>query len=295
MDNARMSFKAVLSEWMLKHSKEYSKEKLAEMLDYIFEREGLVIKESGRLYTDNPQLSLSENYKAFERVVNVLQDRNWFERYYGIKTFSGICINRNLIYGDEAVVYPYFHAATVRNGFDYSSVYYGRYEATVRVEWKEDADKMKLMKVKDNFTMTMLDAGFQVYEGVEDEAPYTVYCEPCIDVDRYLCDHSELVESGEYLDMPSNEQKERWTNAFIETFRDKGKEIAKGFIENDEFLDCITALECYDSSRERLDNAIMFADKESWGTILKAHPHLKEGLSDEELEEIKYYQYINKG
>ena len=212
MDNVRMSFKAVLSEWMLKHSKEYSKEKLAEMLDYIFEREGLVIKESGRLYTDNPQLSLSENYKAFERVVNVLQDRNWFERYYGIKTFSGICINRNLIYGDEAVVYPYFHAATVRNGFGYSSVYYGRYEATVRVEWKEDADKMKLMKVKDNFTMTMLDAGFQVYEGVEDEAPYTVYCEPCIDVDRYLCDHSELVESGEYLDMPSNEQKERWIN-----------------------------------------------------------------------------------
>ena len=74
-----------------------------------------------------------------------------------------------------------------------------------------------------------------------------------------------------------------------------GKEIAKGFIENDDFLDCITALECYDSSRESLDNAIMFADKESRGAILKAHPHLKEGLSEEELEEVKYYQYTYKG
>lgn len=282
MNTVKMAFKANVSLWRVRTSNEYKEEELSRMMDGIFRAEGLMVRESGKFYTNTPYQSMSETYKAFEKAVNKLRKETWFEKYYKDK---GICMNYDPILGDETLVYPYFKSAYYRSTRGELSTYFTYYiddytnlHAPICVNWRENYDKEILKEVKENFMKSMVNAGFQIYDG---GTGYTVFTEPCIYVDDCL---NAIPGRGfilpEYDDeIISDERKREWYQGFIATFKYKAEAVVSEYLLNDDFLDCITAItKIKECDNEDMESCFDWLTPEELVAVLEKHPHLKENL-----------------
>lgn len=281
MNTVKMAFKANVSRWRVRTSNEYKEEDLARMMDDIFRSEGLMVRESGKFYTNTPYQSMSETYKAFESAVNKLRNEKWFEKYYKDK---GICMNYYPILGDETLVYPYFRSAflNIYRGeiFSYDVDDYTNLHATICVNWRKDCDKEKLSKVREDFEKSMINAGFQIYDGVGDNEHWTVFTEPCIYVDDCF---NGAPGSGfilpEYDDeIISDERKEEWYREFIATFRYKAEAVVSEYLLDDDFLDCVSTVEKLAEHDYYLKSCFDWLTPEELVGVLEKHPHIKEEL-----------------